>query len=53
MNSIAAYYVYIATKAAQEAAQEAALREPRPSLVDRLRALAASLFTRSEAPRPA
>jgi hypothetical protein len=53
MNSIAAYYVYIATTAAQKAAEEAALRGPRPSLVDRLRALAAALSTRSEAPRPA
>jgi hypothetical protein len=54
MTSIAAYYVLVATTAAEKAAAEAAaLQGPRPSLADRLRAFVATLSARPSAPRAA
>jgi hypothetical protein len=54
MMSISAYYVLVASTAAEKAAAEAAaLRAPRPSLVDRLRAFVTQPPTRPRAARPA
>lgn len=53
MTSLAAYYVFVASSAAQKAAAEANRRDPRPSLAGRLRALAGALSARTQAPRPA
>ncbi|HET9456069.1 MAG TPA: hypothetical protein VFO78_01915 [Candidatus Limnocylindrales bacterium] len=54
MMSISAYYVLVASTAAEKAAAEAAaLRAPRPSRVERLRAFVAQLATRPRAARPA
>lgn len=53
MTSLGAYYVFVATTASRKAAEEAARRDPRPSLFGRLRfAIAALLTSRSQAPRP-
>ncbi|HSL34761.1 MAG TPA: hypothetical protein VK871_13985 [Candidatus Limnocylindrales bacterium] len=53
MTSLGAYYVFVATTASRKAAEEAARRDPRPSLIERLRAVVAALTSRSQAPRPA
>jgi hypothetical protein len=52
MTSIAAYYVLLATDAAQKAAAEAS-RAPRPSIADRLRTFLATFGARPQAARPA
>lgn len=51
MTSLGAYYVFVATTASQKAAEEAARRDRRRSLIERLRAVAA--LTSRQAARPA